>query len=254
LVLARAAGGLDEIVELLDATTLERLLPRVAPRDDTHWRRYYESDLAWLEDLSEAIGHGAIDQVAGWLWSGDTAAKPLPNEPELDERRLLASPAFAFLLRVALPCLVRMSRTPCQLLADATASELPDIERLAEVTRLDLLLVQNPLVAGAFASAPEGANLLRELMRESTARRRAISRSKLARSLASFASAYAEWAGSAMTCPTIREPFDEAARRSDQGRLIESSLPASPEALTKAIQRGRVGWRAFFARLDKTAA
>jgi hypothetical protein len=147
----------------------------------------------------------------------------------------IGHPEVQFLLRVWVPCLVHYRSVPGLLLYKARNGDLDALEKLL---RLDKGVVHDPRIAEQLHSANQGPNIARaHRLRQAIAGEplhlpdRQSVKIRLGADLIILAHAF----GVRFDSSHIRAFYDELARAS--GDLVDRDLPASPETLSKGLNR-----------------
>lgn len=158
------------------------------------------------------------------------------NQPEdTDDATMTIPPELIFLATVWLPCLVLYRTHPGQLLHRARSG---DTDALDDLLRLDKSVLGDTKIADHWHQAMRGKSrgMANRLLRAVTGSpRNKLTGKRLREAMAGFMKQTALGFGTTLTEPEIRGLFDAVSKVKHQ--RIDTQLPTSPEALSKAIQR-----------------
>lgn len=154
------------------------------------------------------------------------------------------TPEIIFFLKITFPCWILYAENHTILLRKARQG---NIESLEKMLRLDKTLTRDRLIneqiTKSISEDPIKFDYITKAIRSKPKEQNTLPRIKT--SLAGLISVLSEELGHRFTAPQIKELFDAVAIDYSIDELIDTDLPDSPEALSKAIQRERPFWQKF---------
>ncbi len=170
-----------------------------------------------------------------------------PNEV----KSLVSTPEIQFIIRVLVPCWAKCQMYPGELLRAARSGELLALEQLLAI---DKSIVADPKIHEQIHQTASGSNKARferiaNAFRAPTIGRISLKSVKLLS--AALVGQSAHELGHPLTEPQIRELFDSIA--AIEGKLRDTDLPKSSEALSKALQRKKPEWAPMIRRTKVVA-
>lgn len=282
LLAPNAALACGDFHALLTSDEGKELLRRCSTRNDETWGKYYASPIDHIRDLIREVllqnSGPFLEVVDAWQklsegnqpetiltddeinnaneqfvqhlkWSR-IAIKQLVTEengPDDEEmKRLSREPAFCFFLHVTIPCCLLYQEIPQTLHAVAIRADQPNLQALNKLVGLDREIIHDLAVRAVLHTNNDKTTIAR--FRHGASRLSKPSKSpslkEVKKWMAGLVSYYADYIGSLLQGPDIRQLFDYAAVSQNKGKLLsDPDLPASPEALAKMLQRKRIPWR-----------
>lgn len=149
---------------------------------------------------------------------------------------------LSFVFLVFTPCFMLYKMSPGRLYHKA---RLGDVSAIDKLLRLDPLMLHDPAIGQQiqkirlFGRQTTYQNLIEAPLKPIKSK---ITNSKIKASMATLISMMADIIKQPLTSTEIRKLFDAVAQDADK-RDIDTSLPDSPEAFSKSIQRKRSSWK-----------
>lgn len=277
-----AVFSCDTFHALLNSDEGKELLRRCSARNDEVWGRYYASPVDHIRDLIQEVtlqnSAQFLEVVDAWQklsegnqpetnstddeivkasgrflqylkdWSR-IAIKQLVTEedgPDDEEmKRLSRGPAFCFFLHVTIPCCLLYQEIPQTLYATATRADSPNLSALNRLVGLDREIIHDLAVRDVLHTNNDKTTIARFRHGSSHLSKPSKSPSlkEVKKWMAGLVSYYADYIGSPLQGPDIRQLFDYVAVDQSKGKLLsDPDLPASPESLAKMLRRSRECW------------
>ena len=155
-----------------------------------------------------------------------------------------------FFYKVITPCWFLYGEHPTKLIKRARSR---DFDALLKLVRIDRSVVHDPFISEYIHQLSHQKNktkigALDKAISNGINSKLTIKKVKM--SIAGLISKFSELLGHRLLEPEIRDLFDAIACDYDHELTMDTDIPDSSEAFTKAIQRERAFWEAMF-RLDK---
>jgi len=169
------------------------------------------------------------------------------NKPEYlpKQKKTLFQPEFIFLFKVFVPCVFLFREHPTTLYRRA---RLGDLDALDNLLRIDKAILCDPQISKHIylASLQKSRTNFERLAKavEGSLSGKLDSR-KTKFILAGFLSEFSEKLGRRLSAPDIRALFDAVAADMGSGEIIDTDLPDSPEAFSRAVNKERKFWQHF---------
>lgn len=160
-----------------------------------------------------------------------------------ERKKALFQPEFIFLLKVFIPCVFLFRKHPTKLYRRA---RLGDLVALDNLLRIDKAVLCDPNISMHIYLASVGknsykfeklANAVKGTLKER------LNPKKTKYIMAGFLSVFSEKLGHKLSAPDIRALFDAVATDRGSGVRIDTDLPDSPEAFSRAVNRERKFWQ-----------
>ncbi len=162
--------------------------------------------------------------------------------PELEE--MFFSPESLFIIKVIVPCTFLYGESPIKLLRKA---RLGDIDSIDKILRLDKAVLCDSRISQHIyqASLQKNPSTFERLTRAIQGGLSGkINKQRAKFIMAGLISVLSEIFDHRLSAPEIQNLFDAIATDLSEGEfLIDTDLPDSPEAFSKAVQRERAFWK-----------
>lgn len=224
------AADLSRAVEGVPPEELRGLLESIAPED---WQAAVKAGQEQATVFQHAMAAVAYNDIPGAMKLGGFSA-----ELSIEHR---------FYMLVAVPYVIEHGEWPTRDFASARRGDPAAMERLMA---FDRAVVGEPMIAkqmadGCLSGRPAFSRLLARAMDKKPP---AVKVSRCKMLAAALIIELFKNAGMPIGVADVRALFDALAR-SDRGKLMDSDLPDSPEAMTKGIQRYKKFWRPMVERM-----
>jgi hypothetical protein len=196
---------------------------------------------SFLDNKSiEEVYQASLD-VIELEFKGDKPEKKYSPE----RKKALFQIEFIFLLKVYIPCVFLFRKHPTKLYRRARLGNLVALDNLL---RTDKAVLCDPLISRHlyFASVDKNRSKFEKLAKAvqgSLSERLNPKKTKLI--LAGFLSVFSEKLGHKLSATDIRALFDAVVADRGSGNSIDTDLPESPEAFSRAVNRERKFWQNF---------
>ena len=227
---AEILGNFDQVKRELNKSELKQLIAQMTSEEKT-------AQIQKMKDIQTNI----LDESFLDLES-DIKGEPVDPKLQADFLAMFnESISGQFYLFVAVPCWLLYRDSATNLYRTARRGDYDSLEKLL---RLDALLIHDPSIGkqvqllrikGKY-SAYE--NLIESVLKKP---KNKSTRKKMKYAIAGLISGISSTIDSPLTEPQIRELFDAIAQDT-QKKPVDTDLPDSPEAFSKAIQRDRSYW------------
>lgn len=228
------------------------------------WLSYYTNRRLYLQNFFNLLGNALSTEndltdekktpdILSKIFSGpsskeylnETIVQAITDNPQVIDSAVLVKDdllrSFVFMLQVALPCHFIYLTHPVKLLKDARHGNLDSMEKLLRLDSSTLFdrKIANRLHSLRFTKPSEFARLIDCANKPL---KRKVTPQKFKVFLASGISHMAELQNAPLTEPEIRALFDALAKDRGHGD-IDSDIPDSPDAFSKALRRDKPFWR-----------
>ena len=176
----------------------------------------------------------------------DIQNKPFSNEKKLHVKKLIVTPEFLFLMKIAVPSWLLFKDDHVHIYRRA---RLGDMKSLDKLLRLDKMHIMNPYInKWIYRNYAKNDKRKFEYLIEAVRNppRQKITLQKVKYLLAGYISYVSEVLNDRLTAPEIQSLFDAVAVDYGRDDLRDQDLPASPEAFYKAVKRESDFWKAAF--------
>jgi hypothetical protein len=162
-----------------------------------------------------------------------------------ERKKELFQTEFIFLLKVYIPCVFLFRKHPTKLYRRARLGNLVALDNLL---RIDKAVLCDPQISKHLylASAAKNRSKFEKLAKAvegNLSERLNDKKTKLI--LAGFLSVFSEKLGYKLSATDIRALFDAVVADRGSGESIDTDLPKSPEAFSRAVSRERKFWQNF---------
>ena len=169
--------------------------------------------------------------------------KAIKPEYSPEQGKGFLQPEFIFLLKVFIPCVFQFREHPTKLYRCA---RLGDLDALDNLLRIDKAILCDPQISRHIYRASLEKNRanferLAKAVEGSLSGRLNPQRTKFI--LAGFLSVFSEKLGHRLSAPDIQALFNAVAADMGRGEMIDTDLPDSPEAFSRAVNRERPFWQ-----------
>jgi hypothetical protein len=230
----------DKVISFLQM--FEQLLKEIRCKGEKQFNDEIKEEVA---KLNEEEKNEIIDSVIDFYQMNmDDINSDITNNFSVENKKKIEAelnrPELIFYIRVEVPCQLLYGSHPVILLRKA---RLGDIDSLKKLLRLDPSIIQDKKIAKIFHQSRLNKKSKFDSMVSAMDQPpiKSLTAKSIKYSFAGLISAISEIVGSKLTEPEIRELFN--AYQVDAGKDdIDCDLPDSPEAFSKAIQRGKKFW------------